>query len=107
MRWVIPAFHLKVAVDKLGNIKNSLEQVDWFGNIELEDINDVVSADAFQALWKINRDIIHPCNKCEFRYVCNYNGLLVKKNGNWQLARACGYDPTEGIWLDSCNFETL
>ncbi len=63
-------YNKKACIDKLGNIKNSLELDETFGNIANTDLEIVIKSAEFQKLWNLSKDIIEDCKTCEFRNIC-------------------------------------
>ena len=46
-----PFYNRKICIDKVGNIKNSLNNPAHFGNVNTHKIKEVISSDSFQKLW--------------------------------------------------------
>jgi len=53
-----PYYNRRIAIDRLGNIKNDLGLEQSFGNCRDQQISEVYALDAFRQLWEVNADRI-------------------------------------------------
>ncbi len=94
-----PCLGHQVAVDTNGDIKCCL----WFdkilGNIESDDIKEMIIRGDFDKYWEANKNEIEICKDCELRFVCNDCRADVIKRGGDFFAKPsfCDYDPYKGI----------
>ncbi|GAA4155084.1 hypothetical protein GCM10022217_12860 [Chryseobacterium ginsenosidimutans] len=98
--------HKKISIDNDGNIKNCPSMQQFYGNIDKENLLQVVSNKSFRKLWDLTKDKISVCKDCEFRYLCtdcraytdrdqfNEEGIDLSK------PLKCGYNPYTGEWAD-------
>ena len=89
----------KISIDKNGNIKNCLSMQKSYGNISQTLLSDVLRSDSFKELWKINKDVIKVCNKCEFRYNCSdCRAFKVDTSDIYSKPLKCKYNPETCQW---------
>jgi SPASM domain peptide maturase of grasp-with-spasm system len=79
----------KVCIDKDGEIKNYLNHVRSFGNVNKTRIEKVIHAKHFQKKWFIPNDRIEVCKTCVYRYACVSNSDIVLKNKRYHKLEAC------------------
>ncbi|NJL11422.1 MAG: SPASM domain-containing protein [Calothrix sp. SM1_7_51] len=60
----------KASIDTEGNIKNCPSMSQSFGNIKDTTLEEAINHPDFKKYWDINKDKIHVCKDCEFRYIC-------------------------------------
>ncbi len=77
-----------------------------YGNLNSNNLEEVLTKSDFKRYWNINKDHINICKDCEFRYICtdcrayteethvNKEGLDISK------PLKCGYNPYTGKWED-------
>ena len=63
-----PFYNRKICIDKEGNIKNSLNNPLYFGNVNKHKIREVISSESFQKLWHANPDKISGLRDSALRY---------------------------------------
>lgn len=89
----------KIAIDKEGNIKNCPSMAESFGNIKDTTLAKAIEKPGFKKYWDINKDKIHVCKDCEFRYMCTDCRAYVEDPED-MLSKPlkCGYNPYTGEW---------
>ncbi|TVQ51539.1 MAG: grasp-with-spasm system SPASM domain peptide maturase, partial [Saprospirales bacterium] len=60
----------KISIDAQGNIKNCPSMKESYGNIRDTTLAEALEKPGFKKYWDINKDKIHVCKDCEFRYIC-------------------------------------
>ncbi|SHJ47840.1 grasp-with-spasm system SPASM domain peptide maturase [Aquimarina spongiae] len=91
--------HRKVSIDHLGNIKNCPSMSKAFGNIKVDNTEEIISSTEFQQVWLVNKDSITTCKDCEFRYVCtDCRAYLENPEDLYSKPLKCGYDPYTNTW---------
>jgi hypothetical protein len=91
----------KVYIDENGNIKNGLNNIENFGNlntISKADFFNIISSDTFSELGKINKNNTLVCSDCEFRYMCIDSRVPAKGAGKWYHEVECSYNPYLSKW---------
>ncbi len=89
----------KVSIDLEGNIKNCPSMVHSFGNINNDDIEDIVNSENFKKNWFIHKDLISICKDCEFRHVCtDCRAYLEEPDNLFSKPLKCGYNPYTNEW---------
>ncbi|WP_111307934.1 hypothetical protein [Confluentibacter sediminis] len=91
-------YNRRIYINNIGKVKPSYIQKEYYGNIEYENINDIVLKDGFRDLWKVTKDKIEICRDCEFRYMCPDNRIPVKKKNIYYHKSLCNYDPYTNLW---------
>lgn len=105
-------FNKKLYIEANGNIKNSPESEESFGNINeinsKEELLQIISDPKFKKYWRIPKSIIDVCKSCEFRHMCVDNRLPVKRNENeWFHLKECQYNPYIAKWKGENGYKTL
>jgi len=91
----------KVSVDRWGNIKNCPSMKESFGNISDTTLAEAIEKPGFKKYWDINKDKIHVCKDCEFRYVCTDCRAYVEDPEDiLSKPLKCGYNPYTGEWSE-------
>lgn len=91
----------KVSIDRDGNIKNCPSIPQSFGNIENTSLQEALEKPGFKKLWDINKDKIHVCKDCEFRYTCTDCRAYVEDPEDiLSKPLKCGYNPYTGVWSE-------
>lgn len=91
----------KLTIDKNGNIKNCPSMHELFGNIHNNSLSDAVEKPGFKKYWNINKDKIHVCKDCEFRYICTDCRAYVEDTEDiYSKPLKCGYNPYTGEWTE-------
>lgn len=91
----------KISIDIEGNIKNCPAMQESFGNIKDINLVEVLDEPEFKKYWGINKDKIHVCKDCEFRYICTDCRAFVDDPSEiLSKPLKCGYNPYEGKWSE-------
>lgn len=89
----------KISIDTNGDIKNCPSMQDSFGNIENTTLKEAIELPGFKKYWNINKDEIHVCKECEFRYICtDCRAFVEDPNDIYSKPLKCGYNPYNGKW---------
>lgn len=75
-------YNKKISIDKAGNIKNCIKNDTVFGNVNTNNILDVISTKSFQELWTANNDRIIDVKNNPLRYNLMISNDLIKTNNN-------------------------
>lgn len=91
----------KISIDVEGNIKNCPSMSESFGNIKDTTLVEALEKPGFKKYWDINKDKIHVCKDCEFRYICT-DCRAYTDNPEDILSKPlkCGYNPYTGEWSE-------
>jgi len=91
----------KVSVDDEGNIKNCPSMKESYGNIKDTTLAEAIEKPGFKRYWDINKDKIHDCNDCEFRYICtDCRAYMEDPDDILSKPLKCGYNPYTGEWSE-------
>ena len=91
----------KISIDTQGSIKNCPSMGESFGNIDTNTFKEALSKPDFKKHWFINKDKIHVCKDCEFRYVCtDCRAYIENPKDILSKPLKCGYNPYSGEWTD-------
>jgi len=91
----------KISIDKDGNIKNCPSMPQSFGNIKDTTLAEAIEKPDFKKYWNINKDKIHVCKDCEFRYICTDCRAYVEDPEDiLSKPLKCGYNPYTGEWSE-------
>ncbi len=91
----------KISIDSEGNIKNCPSMTESFGNIKTTTLMEAIEKPGFKKYWDINKDKIHVCKDCEFRYVCTDCRAYVEHPRDlFSKPLKCGYNPYTGEWSE-------
>lgn len=88
----------KVCISREGFIKNYISHNIIFGNINKDNIIDVVLKKEFQKKWYINNDQIEKCKSCQYRYTCNSNSDIEILNEKYYKIKTCNFNPFTNSW---------
>lgn len=89
----------KLSIDINGDIKNCPSMLQSFGNIQVDELSEIVESESFKKLWYSSKDQIDVCRDCEFRYICSdCRAYLEQPENPLSKPLKCGYDPYKGIW---------
>ncbi|MEX0595506.1 MAG: radical SAM protein, partial [Candidatus Paceibacterota bacterium] len=70
-----------------------------FGIVSNDQINDIITKEAFNSIWKISKSNIEICKDCEYRFMCPDNRIPQKKVDNsYQFDEDCNYNPYTNEW---------
>jgi SPASM domain peptide maturase of grasp-with-spasm system len=101
-------YNKKLCIDASGNIKNTPEQTESFGNIQNVLLSEVVKTENFQRLWYVHKKMIDVCKHCEFRHMCiDSSALIERKDGTWYRTKECNYNPYIAKWNNEDGYKTL
>lgn len=91
----------KISIDAEGNIKNCPSMQQSFGNIKNTTLAEAIEKPDFKKYWNINKDKIHVCKDCEFRYICTDCRAYVEDPEDiLSKPLKCGYNPYTGEWAE-------
>jgi len=91
----------KVSIDEEGNIKNCPSMKESYGNIKDTTLAEASEKPGFKKYWDINKDKIHVCKDCEFRYICTDCRAYVEDPDDiLSKPLKCGYNPYTGEWSE-------
>jgi SPASM domain peptide maturase of grasp-with-spasm system len=91
----------KISIDADGNIKNCPSMKESFGNVRDTTLAEAIEKPGFKKYWDINKDKIHVCKDCEFRYVCTDCRAYVEDPEDiLSKPLKCGYNPYTGEWSE-------
>lgn len=93
--------HHKISIDAEGNIKNCPSMTESFGNIRDTTLAEAIEKPGFKKYWDINKDKIHVCKDCEYRYICTDCRAYVEDPEDiLSKPLKCGYNPYTGEWSE-------
>jgi len=91
----------KIAIDVNGDIKNCPSMPETFGNIRDTTLKEALEKRGFKKYWTINKDKIHVCKDCEFRYICtDCRAYIEAPEDILSKPLKCGYNPYTGEWSE-------
>lgn len=91
----------KISIDKDGNIKNCPSMSRSYGNIKNTTLQEALDHPDFKKVWDINKDKIHVCKDCEFRYICTDCRAYIEDPADiLSKPLKCGYNPYTGEWSE-------
>lgn len=97
-------YNKKIYIGINGEIKNSPYDNEIFGNINNNELKQIVISPEFQKYWSISKDDILICKDCEHRYMCiDPRKPLEKENFEWHFDSECEYDPYTNEWYQDHN----
>jgi len=89
----------KISVDVNGDIKNCPSMVKSYGNIKDTTLAEAIEKPGFKDMWFINKDKIHVCKDCEFRYICtDCRAYIENPEDIYSKPLKCGYNPYTAEW---------
>lgn len=88
----------KIGIDSQGEIKNCPTLSNSFGNIQSDNIKEIVNKTEFKKFWFINKDQIETCKVCEFRHMCSDCRAFTQND--LEKPAKCGYNPFTCEWDD-------
>ena len=87
----------KISIDVDGNIKNCPSMAQSFGNIRDTTLQEALGHSDFKKYWNINKDKVHVCKDCEFRYICTDCRAYIEDPADiYNKPLKCGYNPYTG-----------
>lgn len=87
----------KIAVDKLGNVKNCLSMLESYGEIKNVDLKEILVSPSWSKK-NIKKDHILVCKDCEFRYICHDCRAYLPDNELNSKPAKCKYNPYTTKW---------
>ncbi|MCX2493437.1 hypothetical protein OQX63_08150 [Pedobacter sp. PF22-3] len=100
----------KIYIDQSGNIKNGLNNIKSFGNINLmgyDEFHQIINSKLFLTLGNINKEDTLVCRNCEFRYMCTDVRVPEKEAKYWFHRSECAYNPYISKWNNEEGYLTL
>ncbi len=93
-----PCLGHQVAVDTNGEIKCCLWSEEILGNIETDDLKDLIIRGVFDKYWELSKTRIEGCKDCELRVACDdCRVFAMKSSGKTDIKPPyCEYDPYTG-----------
>ncbi|MET3026039.1 grasp-with-spasm system SPASM domain peptide maturase [Flavobacterium sp. UW10123] len=94
-------FNRTLYIDSSGNIKLHGEDLKIYGNIQKQEITEIIEHVDFKLFWSIGKDQTQVCKNCEFRYICPDNRIPYKESPQefeYKFKTKCNYDPYQGKW---------
>ncbi len=89
----------KISIDVNGEIKNCPSMTKSYGNIKDTTLAEAIEKTGFKDLWFINKDKIHVCKDCEFRYICtDCRAYIENPEDIYSKPLKCGYNPYSAEW---------
>jgi len=89
----------KISIDVNGEIKNCPSMAKSYGNIKDTTLAEAIEKPGFKDLWLINKDKIHVCKDCEFRYICtDCRAYIENPEDIYSKPLKCGYNPYTAEW---------
>lgn len=89
----------KLSINKNGDILNYLGYKNTFGNVNIQDIENIISTPEFQKLWFVCKEQVDVCKDCEFRHICiDSREPLQRSDGSWYFQQECNYNPYICKW---------
>lgn len=83
-----PYYNRKVAIDRLGNIRNCLLHKNAFGNVNTHNLQQVTETEAFRDLWYASHDKIEGIRDSELRYCMMVSDVLEKvSDDHYRISR--------------------
>lgn len=91
-------FNRRVFIKNNGDIKPSYFHNKKHGNLEQDQLWDIILQPGFRKIWNVNKDQIEVCKDCEFRYMCPDNRIPIENDGVNYHKTLCNYDPYSNNW---------
>ena len=88
----------KVAIDYLGNLKNGINHLKTFGNVNSDSILSIYNQLEFKETWILSNDKIVKCKDCQYRYMCLSNSEIVKTEKRNYKKNDCLFNPYQNTW---------
>lgn len=94
-----PCLGHQVAIDTAGEIKCCLWSVDVLGDINRDNLKDMIIMEKFDKYWHILKSAIKTCKDCELRYACDDCRAHSMQDTGGLNAKPpfCDYDPFSGF----------
>jgi SPASM domain peptide maturase of grasp-with-spasm system len=105
-------FNRKLYIGGKGEIKNTPECEEEFGNIQdlkdTEELNTIIAKPEFQKYWFVHKELCEVCKDCEFRHMCVDNRLPYQRtDSSWYHKLECNYNPYICKWQGEEGYQTL
>jgi hypothetical protein len=100
----------KIYIDQSGHIKNGLNNIKSFGDINLMDyekFHQTINSESFLKLGNINKEETLVCQHCEFRYMCTDVRVPENEAAYWFHRVECVYNPYISKWDNEEGYLTL
>lgn len=97
-RYFNPCLGHQIAIDTEGEIKCCLWSDEILGNIENDNLKDMIIQGKFDQYWEFSKCKIEVCKDCEMRHACDdCRVYALKQSGRMEAKPAyCDYDPYTG-----------
>lgn len=94
------AYNRTIFIDDFGNVRRYIEDESIFGNVDKDDLKEVVLNSEIIKFWEINKDKIKICKDCEFRYICPDGSIPFKTDEKeyYSYSNSCNYNPYTNKW---------
>lgn len=89
----------KVSINKDGFIMNYIDHEEYFGNVNVDRILDVIKKQEFKKKWFISNNKIEKCKDCQYRSACVSNSDIEKKGNLFFKKNECSFNPYVNKWL--------
>ena len=93
-----PCWGNKLAIDVQGDLKPCLWSTSIIGNINKDDVKNLIFSGKLDYFWELSKDKFEVCKECEFRYLCpDCRVITLKETGSINYKTAyCRYNPSTG-----------
>lgn len=88
----------RICIDINGDVKNDFSHAKVFGNINDQQICDIVNTTELSYLWNINKDLIEKCKDCQYRYMCVDFSDIKFENNMYRTITNCQFNPYTNSW---------
>lgn len=105
-------FNKKIFIDLNGEIKNSQESDEIYGNIfsikTSKELINIIETSKFKQFWLVKKDETNICSDCEHRFMCLDNRTpYQRENKQWYHKIECKYNPYIARWEGEEGYLTL
>ncbi len=91
----------KICVDVNGDIKLCLRHPLKFGNIQKDNVKQLIVNGVFDPYWELTKDDVATCKSCEYRYACFECRPDIEDDCDYsEKPKQCGYNPVTGEWKE-------
>jgi len=100
----------KMYIDQSGEIKNGLNNIQSFGNINsmsFDEFHQTINSKLFLEHGNINKNQTLVCKDCEFRYMCTDARVPEKGAEQWFHHFECVYNPYLSKWNSEAGYLSL
>lgn len=88
----------RICIDINGDVKNDFSHTKVFGNINDQQICDIVNRTELCYLWNINKNLVEKCKDCQYRYMCVDFSDIKFEEGKYYTINECQFDPYNNKW---------